>query len=876
MTERRWSRLGRTMLPLGCVLGFTFAWAAVGCGGDSSSNTSEQTSGGMGGEGTGGGASGGTNNTGGTGGGTNNTGGTGGDGSECTKASDCPGTDTACSVRVCTDGLCFTDQESDGTVVEEQTAGDCKQRVCENGKVVSVADDSDVLDDDNECTDDACDQGDPTNTPVGQGSACSDGAGVMCNADGECVECVAASDCGDDACEEGQCVPVSCVDGAKNGDETDVDCGGPDCSPCGDQLGCEGDGDCESGTCTSSVCQGALCTDSIKNGDETDVDCGGSDCPDCATGLACVADTDCIGGDCSGTVCLATCTDTVKNTDETDVDCGGSCDPCSVGQACEAGDDCASGVCTEATCAQASCTDGVRNGTETGTDCGGSCGACEAEPNDTCGAASTPITGGSVVSAIDPVGDVDFYSFYVPAVSDVQIEVFAGAAGACDGAADTHLTLLGPDCTTQLANNDDSGPGFCSMIDPAVDLGARRLAPGTYHLKVVDFQSNSVIPVYRVIITTKSVCGNGVKESSETCDDGNTTTGDGCAADCRLEPTLEVEANNTCATASGPVALTAAKPAAMFGGAITPAADQDYFSFTVPALSDVRIETFDANGPGTCAGMDTEIQLFDSTCAALGAVKDQGGVGNCSKLDPANDVQVRQLPAGTYRVKVNEYQNDATISGYRLQVSLLSLCGNGVVEGSEECDGGASCTAACTKKVEAVCNDGLDDDSDGAIDCLDSDCALGCSLPACATGQKLLAFSNKTAKSIPDQGSSTSSIAVTATGTIQRASARVNITHAWDEDLDISLRSPQNVTRDLSSDNGGDGDNYTNTAFADSCATNITAGTPPYTGCFLPEQPLSVFNGQSATGTWSLIAADDDLAAVGTLVSWELSLCVSP
>jgi hypothetical protein len=55
-------------------------------------------------------------------------------------------------------------------------------------------------------------------------------------------------------------VPPSCSDGVKNGDETDIDCGGTLCLPC------------------------PGCSDGIKNGDETGIDCGGPDCPACQPG----------------------------------------------------------------------------------------------------------------------------------------------------------------------------------------------------------------------------------------------------------------------------------------------------------------------------------------------------------------------------------------------------------------------------------------------------------------------------------------------------------------------------------------------------------------------------------------------------------------
>jgi plastocyanin len=86
--------------------------------------------------------------------------------------------------------------------------------------------------------------------------------------------------------------------------------------------------------------------DAVKNGDETDLNCGGDTCPKCITGQACDADTDCIGGSCVGNTCVPTCTDTVKNGSESDVDCGGSCADCTNGQVCSAGTDCASAHCS--------------------------------------------------------------------------------------------------------------------------------------------------------------------------------------------------------------------------------------------------------------------------------------------------------------------------------------------------------------------------------------------------------------------------------------------------------------------------------------------------------------------------------------------------
>src|SRR5215470_1584854 len=88
------------------------------------------------------------------------------------------------------------------------------------------------------------------------------------------------------------------------------------------------------------------CADAIKNGNETDVDCGGNACPRCTNGRACLAPLDCASFVClSGKCAPPSCVDGVKNGNETDVDCGGSCVSCSGNCGCLTGRDCLSGIC---------------------------------------------------------------------------------------------------------------------------------------------------------------------------------------------------------------------------------------------------------------------------------------------------------------------------------------------------------------------------------------------------------------------------------------------------------------------------------------------------------------------------------------------------
>jgi hypothetical protein len=171
-------------------------------------------------------------------------------------------------------------------------------------------------------------------------------------------------------------VQPTCADGIKNGMETDVDCGGDACLPCALGKRCNNDADCTSGTCATGVCaptstmcelvdpNNPSCDDCAKDGMETDVDCGGDACPPCALSKACLVDTDCASGNCQASVCVAsapacepydpqnpTCGDCVKDGMETDVDCGGdACPPCAADKACATSGDCMSGVCEAGTC----------------------------------------------------------------------------------------------------------------------------------------------------------------------------------------------------------------------------------------------------------------------------------------------------------------------------------------------------------------------------------------------------------------------------------------------------------------------------------------------------------------------------------------------
>ncbi len=193
-------------------------------------------------------------------------------------------------------------------------------------------------------------------------------------------------------------VGPNCGDGIKDGEETDVDCGGPNCGPCANGRGCRFNSDCTGQSCVGGFCMAAAnCNDGIQNGSETDVDCGGGNCPPCANGRRCLGNGDCQSGNCPAGTCqaAASCNDFIKNGDETDVDCGGSCPPCSNGRSCLQGGDCTSFDCSNGVCCgagMANCDGNKGNGCETNLNtsaqncgaCGNACGGGQVCSNGAC------------------------------------------------------------------------------------------------------------------------------------------------------------------------------------------------------------------------------------------------------------------------------------------------------------------------------------------------------------------------------------------------------------------------------------------------------------------------------------------------------------
>jgi subtilisin-like proprotein convertase family protein len=101
----------------------------------------------------------------------------------------------------------------------------------------------------------------------------------------------------------------------------------------------------------------------------------------------------------------------------------------------------------------------------------------------------------------------------------------------------------------------------------------------------------------------------------------------------------------------------------------------------------------------------------------------------------------------------------------------------------------------------------------------------------------------------------------------------VNLFHTFDGDLQIKLVGPDNTEVILSDENGGSGSNYTDTVFDDDASVNISSGSAPFTGSFIPDGDLNDFNGLSSAGDWKLVITDNYNQDGGALLDWTIQIC---
>jgi cysteine-rich repeat protein len=546
-------------------------------------------------------------------------------------------------------------------------------------------------------TDEGCDDGN---------NASGDGCDAMCNKEPgwNCTGApqVCTPICGDgkvlggEQCDDGNVIPgdgcsaqckvqfgytctgqpsvckIVCGDGVVAGAEVCDDgnsTAGDGCSP---QCKVEAGFSCSG---IPSVCK-PICGNGIKSGNETCDD--NNNVPGDGCSPTCQVEP---GWHCTGapSACVTQCGDgVVAGTEECDDGNALSGDGCSALCTKEPGYTCTG---TAPTVCVGICGDGVvvkgeqcdDSNMVAGDCCSPTCQAeagCEIEINDTLAKAndiSAIGVSGKVKGFISPTSDVDDYFVVIPTTASsgsLTATILDGpiTGDTCaSGKIDTLVTVYDQNGTALAANDDISTSNKCSTVSiPA-------LPPGKYVVSVKNSPASLKTYSYTVqVTTTLAVCGNGVKEPGEQCDDGNTANGDGCSASCTIEGVPgEVEPNDTLAQADAraadptPVIFNGAK---LLSGSIGVAGDKDVFKVQLAAAGAVRFETFDNISPNSCTIAATRLRLFDSGGTQL-YTDANSGISSCSAL-------VVYLAAGTYYLQVEAATVGATIPGYFVEMSL--------------------------------------------------------------------------------------------------------------------------------------------------------------------------------------------------------------
>jgi hypothetical protein len=137
---------------------------------------------------------------------------------QCNTPAQCPGMESFCRMRTCNTGMCGLSDTADNTALpmSDQVAGDCKEIQCNGmGGTKTVNSNNDLPVDGEECTNDVCTSGVPTNPNRPPGDGCSQDGGEVCDGNGACKKnngtvCSSDGECVDGSCTDGVCCNTTC------------------------------------------------------------------------------------------------------------------------------------------------------------------------------------------------------------------------------------------------------------------------------------------------------------------------------------------------------------------------------------------------------------------------------------------------------------------------------------------------------------------------------------------------------------------------------------------------------------------------------------------------------------------------------------------
>ncbi|HEX4339329.1 MAG TPA: putative metal-binding motif-containing protein [Polyangiaceae bacterium] len=503
---------------------------------------------------------------------------------------------------------------------------------------------------------------------------------------------------------------------------------------------CNQDSDCPTtDSCMTARCDRGFCitTGRDRDGDGSiDAACGGGDCNDlnplahpgamevCGDG----ADNDCNGvTDCSDPVCVgrANCACTPTGTEDctngVDDDCNGQLDcndtACSTSPACG---------CNPGT--PESCGNGLDDDCDGAIDCADS--DCTGAP--VCACHGLEQCGDGIDNDCDGLIDC----------ADPGCSIFPSCVCAPPGKAEDCGNHMDDDCDglVDCADTNCSGSPACALCKTEVcDNGLDDDCDGAIDCADSNcrFEANCA--------PTPEICNNSVDDDRDGLADCNDP-------DCATNPVC-VAKHSTCLsalliTASGTFTGNTLNNDSVNEGTCGGAGPEAVFRLSLTQPANVQLDTIGSD-------FDTALYVRAGSCGKgreIGCDDDGGGVARTSALS------LGTLQPGNYFIFVDGFTVAMGLAGpdlgqYVLNVNLdakpIEKCdnridddGDGYVDCADsDCTTTAQCKG-CNNGKNAVpelgigaCTNGIDDDCDGAVDCADSDCNASKAYPTeCCDG----------------------------------------------------------------------------------------------------------------------------------------------
>ncbi len=265
----------------------------------------------------------------------------------------------------------------------------------------------------------------------------------------------------------------------------------------------------------------------------------------------------------------------------------------------------------------------------------------------------------------------------------------------------------------------------------------------------------------------------------------------------------------------------------------------DCASNTTSVAIDLAAASADVNPPVITGDLDLTTFKFEGT--ATDDQLDDGGIVDVSLMPWSDNLQIVELnpdpPAG-----------DASVDFVITRIDELAN-GRGYVRVTDAC-GWRSYMLLEIDAVGPVCTG--------------------------SAGNTKRYLSTDLPQPLPDNNPAgvSSSIVVADTDIISDVNLTFNITHPFDDDIDMNLTSPTSIA--LLSDIGSTGNDFIDTTLDDEAPSPIpdSSSEAPFTDVYQPEGGPALFalDGFGANGTYTLHVADDKTNDTGTFDSWSLTI----